>query len=153
MTTPTLREALSALLDRYTGLVNCGDCGNWDPETEPVVIDARAALAQPVPDATLCHCKDRLASACPGEWEPGCDLGNNPAHVRVAHPQPAPPEDWFVYNTGACVADGLTWAEAHDYLTPARLQRGWNAVCVATRDNIVDGIVPAPTTDQSHPQR
>lgn len=33
----------------------------------------------------LCMCKDRAASACPGEWEPGCDLGNNPAHVRVHH--------------------------------------------------------------------
>ena len=32
-----------------------------------------------------CMCKDRALSACPGEWEPGCDLGNNPAHVRVHH--------------------------------------------------------------------
>lgn len=24
------------------------------------------------------------ASACPGPWEPGCDLGNNPAHVVAA---------------------------------------------------------------------
>ena len=30
-----------------------------------------------------CMCKDRALSACPGEWEPGCDLGNNPEHVRV----------------------------------------------------------------------
>jgi hypothetical protein len=30
-----------------------------------------------------CMCKDRALSACPGEWEPGCDLGNNPAHVRA----------------------------------------------------------------------
>jgi hypothetical protein len=30
-----------------------------------------------------CTCKDRALSACPGEWEPGCDLGNNPAHVRL----------------------------------------------------------------------
>ena len=29
-----------------------------------------------------CICKDRALSACPGEWEPGCDLGNNVAHVR-----------------------------------------------------------------------
>ena len=33
--------------------------------------------------AALCACKDRPATACPGEWEPGCDLGANPAHVRV----------------------------------------------------------------------
>lgn len=34
----------------------------------------------------LCMCKDRAASACPGEWEPGCDLGNNAAHVRAHVP-------------------------------------------------------------------
>lgn len=30
-----------------------------------------------------CICKDRAVSACPGEWEQGCDLGNNEAYVRV----------------------------------------------------------------------
>ena len=43
----TLREAAQALLDRYTSLVNCGDCGNWDPETEPDVIALGAELAKP----------------------------------------------------------------------------------------------------------
>lgn len=42
---PLLRDALTALLDRYVSLVNCGDCGNWNPETEDQVIAARAALA------------------------------------------------------------------------------------------------------------
>jgi hypothetical protein len=37
------------------------------------------------PDAEArCICGEMLLSACPGEWEPGCDLGNNPAHVRPA---------------------------------------------------------------------
>ncbi len=31
-----------------------------------------------------CMCKDRALSACPGEWEPGCDLGANEKFVRVA---------------------------------------------------------------------
>ena len=31
-----------------------------------------------------CMCNDRALSACPGQWEPGCDLGNNPAYVRRA---------------------------------------------------------------------
>lgn len=35
-----------------------------------------------------CMCKGRAASACPGEWEPGCDLGNNPAHVLVHQQTP-----------------------------------------------------------------
>lgn len=42
-----MRQALANLLDRYVGLVNCGDCGFWNPETEPEVIAARAALARP----------------------------------------------------------------------------------------------------------
>lgn len=41
---PDLLEALEGLLDRYTQLINCGDCGNWDPETEKDVIAARAAI-------------------------------------------------------------------------------------------------------------
>lgn len=44
----SLRKALADLLDHYTELVNCGDCGNWNPETEAEVIAARAALAEPV---------------------------------------------------------------------------------------------------------
>lgn len=42
--TPTI-NALRDLLERYTGLVKSGDAGNWDCEEEPVVIAARAALA------------------------------------------------------------------------------------------------------------
>jgi len=36
---------------------------------------------------TPCHCKDRPANECPGEWEPGCDLGNNEAYAK---PYPPP---------------------------------------------------------------
>ena len=43
---PELLAALQVLLERYTGLVNCGDCGNWDPEKESSVIAARHALAR-----------------------------------------------------------------------------------------------------------
>jgi len=39
-----LRKALEDLLDHYVGLVNSGDAGNWDPETEVFVINARKAL-------------------------------------------------------------------------------------------------------------
>lgn len=52
---------------------------------------------------------------------------------------PMPPEDWSVFNGGAEVASGLTWAEAWDYMTPSRIERGWTAVCVANKSNI--GIV------------
>jgi len=30
----------------------------------------------------LCSCGDRLKVACPGEWEPGRDLGNNPSYAK-----------------------------------------------------------------------
>lgn len=39
-----LGSRLDSLLNRYTGLVNCGDCGTWDPEEEPVVKNARASI-------------------------------------------------------------------------------------------------------------
>ena len=35
------------------------------------------------PTETLCMCKDRAAKDCPGNWQPGCDLGANAAHVEV----------------------------------------------------------------------
>jgi hypothetical protein len=38
-------KALEAMVERYVGLANSGDCGFWDPETEEEVIAARAALA------------------------------------------------------------------------------------------------------------
>lgn len=43
---PELLAALRLFLERYVSLVNCGDCGNWDPETDEEVIQARAAIAK-----------------------------------------------------------------------------------------------------------
>lgn len=40
-----LTEALEQMIEHYTSLVNCGDCGNWDPEEEDAVKTARAALS------------------------------------------------------------------------------------------------------------
>lgn len=31
----------------------------------------------------VCPCGDRKKSDCPGEWEPGCDLGNNEKYASV----------------------------------------------------------------------
>ncbi len=41
-----LAEALREVVNKYTGLVNSGDCGFWNPEEEQQVINARAALAE-----------------------------------------------------------------------------------------------------------
>lgn len=43
---PELLEALNETLEHYLQLANSGDAGNWDPETEPKVIKARAAIAK-----------------------------------------------------------------------------------------------------------
>ena len=42
---PALESALEGLLTRYLELVDCGDCGNWEPRNEPEVIASFAALA------------------------------------------------------------------------------------------------------------
>lgn len=34
----------------------------------------------------LCSCGVRPIGECPGEWEPGCDLGANELHVTVHEP-------------------------------------------------------------------
>lgn len=52
--------------------------------------------------ATLCMCKDRPLAECPGEWEPGCDLGNNPKFVKAY--VPAAPDPANSYARGLAVA-------------------------------------------------
>lgn len=42
----SLKEALELMLERYVDLVNCGDCGSWNPEEEVRVIKAREAIKQ-----------------------------------------------------------------------------------------------------------
>jgi hypothetical protein len=43
---PDLLAALRTFTERYVVMINSGDCGNWDPETETEVIAARAAIAK-----------------------------------------------------------------------------------------------------------
>lgn len=40
----TLLAALEALLERHAELVNSGDCGFWDVEQEPAMVQTRAAI-------------------------------------------------------------------------------------------------------------
>jgi hypothetical protein len=59
----------------------------------PAIDALRAALEQ-------CSCGDRHKDKCPGEWEPGCDLGNNPDYAkRVELQRPAEVVAW-IDNTG-----------------------------------------------------
>lgn len=41
---PELLSSLEDLLKHYIDIVECGDCGNWDAETEKEVVFARAAI-------------------------------------------------------------------------------------------------------------
>ena len=43
---PELLESLKFLLARYVQIANSGDAGFWDPEKEPPVMEARAAIAK-----------------------------------------------------------------------------------------------------------
>lgn len=43
-----------------------------------VITALRAALAE-----QKCPCGDRPADQCPGEWEPGCDLGANEKYAKA----------------------------------------------------------------------
>ena len=65
----------------------------------------RAALAE-----QKCPCGDRPADQCPGEWEPGCDLGANEKHAKVA--EQAQPVAWTVKD------EGLYWTVVPLYTTP-----------------------------------
>lgn len=43
--TADLSDCLSDMTEHYVSLAVCGDCGNWDPETESEVIAARRMIA------------------------------------------------------------------------------------------------------------
>jgi len=102
-----------------------------DGEVVPEPVEA----AQPAPTAAeaLCMCGDRASTACPGEWEPGCDLGNNPAYVRVAQPAPtaapAEPHTAVVYPP-----DGTVSPFTVINLGSGKVQMG---------DSVHDGRLPA----------
>lgn len=39
------QEALKALKDHYVELIDSGDCGNWEPREEIVIVKANEALS------------------------------------------------------------------------------------------------------------
>lgn len=68
------------------------------PSHDELVQANPQAFRAPAPaPVAQCACKDRPADQCPGEWEPGCDMGANELH---AAPAPTPvarltlPEGW-----------------------------------------------------------
>jgi hypothetical protein len=86
LVTQTCVELRSALVLAEAALADIGDA---DREAGDNVAwcEARAAQALPAVRMALrdrCACGEKPAAECVEEWGPGCDLGNNPAHVRKA---------------------------------------------------------------------
>lgn len=70
----------------------CHRCGHiWRPAD--VATNGVAAVKTRGKNDSLvkgCACGDRAAALCPGQWEPGCDLGANEKYVRVSAAEPLP---------------------------------------------------------------
>lgn len=81
----TLRAALQELLDMYLAGANSGDWGNWDVESEPQVIAARAALVQPAAPVV-----ERADSAPPVVERGAGNVSDNAAPVAHAEPTSKP---------------------------------------------------------------
>jgi hypothetical protein len=82
-----------------------------------------------------CSCGATIESAFTAElngW-----LGHHQKCIKSATPMSSSyGAHWSVFNTGACVADGLTMEEAKEYMTPERIARGWTAVhCVVVKSD------------------
>lgn len=146
----TIQRAAARVIDAWDSTVlpvaNDGRLQEAMEDLRAAMAERAAEQAEPVPAGyALVPVKATTAMlrpfyACPPEelelaWQALLIVAKNTA----APPAPArqePPADWSVFNTGAEVAGGLTYAEALDYLTPGRLERGWAAVCVVDKDNI-----------------
>lgn len=74
------REMVTAAVEEWDSWAAGGNQGT----TECFEAVLRKALARQV---GLCSCGDRPSTQCPGEWEPGCDLGANPAYVVSSVPR------------------------------------------------------------------
>jgi hypothetical protein len=85
-TTATLTdEQIDGLVKQHTWFNGSHAMTNY----RDLVRAAIALAAQPAQAATEphCWCGDRKFSECPGQWEPGCDLGANAKHAVAAPPE------------------------------------------------------------------
>jgi hypothetical protein len=93
-----------------------------------------------------CSCGDRPKGHCPGEWEPGCDLGNNPKYARRV-PLKQEPVAWIEHGLVEA-PDGLVWEKRSvGYYTPLYThppRREWRGL---TEEEIRDGREQLPTED------
>ena len=114
-----LKQALEALLDRYTGLVNSGDAGNWNPETEAEVIAARTALA-----------RTQQPEQASGDWRKPTTYAERFTHVVALLCGQTPPDhmvaDWIAGNPdgglqGFAASNGPAWCQGIGLLDAAHV--------------------------------
>ena len=104
-----------------------------------------AALAGP------CPCGDRPADQCPGEWEPGCDLGNNPKYAKQAEPKGGgnlpPPLQVPTEVVATLTTTDIAWLETRrltkiwqelGQMRWAGADEGWDRAIEAVRSRIND---------------
>jgi hypothetical protein len=104
----TLREAAQQALE---ALELVTDLTNHDDEIYDAITALRAALAEP------CPCGDRPAAECPGEWEPGCDLGNNPKYAkRVNLAEPVQEPDYWQEESRRYAGNADYWRNRYEAL-------------------------------------
>ena len=88
----------------------------------------RAALAE-----QKCPCGDRPADQCPGEWEPGCDLGANERYVKVAEPERGP-----------------GWCDIHQHYKPCEHNTAEQAQPVADAARVIEWATSTPRKAAVH---
>lgn len=78
--------APQADIDRLSNFIRCIDGNNsmGAGALAEKIIEWMTTRQAPQAEQPLCQCKDRAASICPGEWEPGCDLGNNDKYAQAS---------------------------------------------------------------------
>ena len=143
MTLPPLPEPA-----RITAVQFCDD-GLWFTDDQMRAYATAAVLqvtAEPVGYTPLAGIASLRAGQGPiGVWPAStCCEHPQPLYASPPPPQRQPLSDWDVFNGSAQVASGLSFEEAMDYMTPARVDRGWTVVCVINKDNMPHGIGEQP---------
>lgn len=123
-----LRTAAQQALEAMSSFES-GTNGLYEGEFAQEIAALKAALAEP------CPCGDRPAAQCPGEWEPGCDLGNNPKYAKRVEMTPK--------ELAASIKRGEKWKVAE----PVQ-ERNFCPRCGKRTNDIHTCTPPATLTDE-----
>jgi hypothetical protein len=73
-----LQHAIEETSDLLLYLIRLRETMRPEPDLREAVSEMREVMGK------YCGCRARLAGECPGEWEPGCDMGVNEANAVPA---------------------------------------------------------------------